>query len=234
MSTYLAWQPTLQPAGLRGQWGERWGAVLGAEKDALLGLAKDAVLARFLPTAPSDALSLLGADRQIGRESPDTESTYRARLAGAWESWAWVGTRYGIALGVGLLGEGYPAVIPYRELPWDSATDRWARIRILFTGFAGWTGEPFGGAWSWGSRLQQPIESETPATIRPVLRRVLRQWINARDRVFSVTIARGAAVWGLFLWGSDTWSVKPVSEWSAPLFGEDDTIWGAVAFGVFC
>lgn len=233
MSAYRDWQPTLQPAGLRGPWGERWGSVLGVEKDVLLGLAKEAVTARLVDLAPGDALGQLGADRQIGREAGDTATSYRARLAGAWESWSWVGTRYGISLGVGLLGAGYPAVIPYRELPWDSATDRWARLRVIFAGSAVWTGYAWG-SWSWGSRIVEGIETETPATIRPVLRRVLRQWINARDRVFAVTVARGGALWGLFVWGSGSWSTSTTDEWSAPIFGEADTIWGAVAFGVFC
>lgn len=233
MSTYFAWQPTLQPAGLRGQWGERWGAVLGAEKDILVGLAKDAVTARFLPTAPSDALSLLGDERQIGRQSGEAESSFRARLAGAWESWSWVGTRYGVSLAVGLLGWGYPAVISYRELPWDSAADRWARLRVIFTGAAAWTGSAWG-SWVWGSRLVEGIETVDPVVARVTLRRVLRQWINARDRVFAVTIARGGALWGRFVWGSGSWSTSTTTEWSAPIFGDPDTIWGAVAFGVFC
>jgi len=233
MSTYSIWQPTLQPTGLRGRWGAAWAESLGAAKDTLVTLAQDAVTVRSVRLGPSDALERAGSDRSIPRQAGEAVDAYRARLAAAWESWSWVGTDYGISLAVGLLGWGYPAVISYAELPWDTASDRWSRLRILFTGFALWGALPWS-SWSWGSRVVEGIEPVDPVTARVALRRTLRQWINARDRVFAVTVARGSAIWGRFVWGSGSWSTATTTEWGPPLFGEPDTIWGTVAFGVFC
>lgn len=101
MSTYRAWQPTLQPTALRGTWGEAWAVSLGTEKDALLALAKEAVRARLIDEAPSDALDLIGADRDLERGRSEADASWRDRIAGAWESWSWLGTRYGISDAVG-------------------------------------------------------------------------------------------------------------------------------------
>lgn len=233
MSTYAAWQPTLQPTALRGPWGERWATALGGEKDDALALAKEATKSRFVASAPSDVLNAAGADRDLERAPSEGDASWRSRIAGAWESWSWAGTRYGIGVAVSLLGYGHPAVLSWRALPWDTDATRWARLRVLYTGRASWTGNPWG-SWSWGSRMVQPIEAADASTARPQLRRVLRKWINARDRVYTVTVAAGHAVWGRFVWGDDVWATGTQTVWGPPAFGSTEARWGAFAWGVFC
>ena len=54
--------------------------------------------AAFIPTAEKVRLASMLADAGAWRE----------RIRGAWESWSWLGTRYGIGQAVGLLGYGTP------------------------------------------------------------------------------------------------------------------------------
>ena len=230
---FASYQRALMPAGLAGPYGIAWATGQGAAKDQLVTEAKDAVKARFLDLAPVDALPRIAADRVIEIVDGESSASWRARLVAAWESWSWLGTRYGIGLAVGLLGYGHPAVLSWRALPWDTRSDLWARLRVIYTGRASWTGTPWG-SWAWGSRLVEPIESADPTVARPRLRRVLRQWINARDRVYTVNVAAGHALWGRFVWGGGAYATGTQTIWGPPPWGSTEARWGAFVWGVFC
>lgn len=203
MSTYAAWQPTLQPTALRGPWGERWAAGLGAEKDAALVLAKAAVKARFVTLAPSDALSLIGADRDIERATIDTAATYRARLADAWGVWSWTGTHYGYALALSLTSAqiaGARFVPQYQwTTPPDGRTALWSRFWVVVWTGALAVGRFTVGPWATVGGDASPFDallvgsftvgdgltvgsSMTRAQLGEI-RRALAKWKNARDRV---------------------------------------------------
>lgn len=233
MSTFRDWQPTLQPTALRGTWGTAWAVSLGEHKDALVALSKEAVKARFLALAPSDALAAHGADRDMERGYEEGEASYRARLAGAWESWAWVGTRYGVGYAVGLLGYGVPAVYSWHALSWDANATRWARLLVAFTGAATWGSSTFG-ATTYGGRDVQGIETADAVTARRQLRRVLRKWINARDRVERVLVARGGARYGFATFGLEPYATLTTDEYGPPIYGAADAIFGTVPYGAFC
>lgn len=243
MSTYRAWQPTLQPTALRGTWGEAWAVSLGTEKDALLALAKEAVRARLIDEAPSDALDLIGADRDLERGRSEADASWRDRIAGAWESWSWLGTRYGISDAVGLLGYGYPAVYSYNELLWDTASSRWSRITVIFRGLAAWDGSVvWDGAATWDEyRAEDGAETASADTIRPQLRRVIRKWMNARDICDRVLVTFGSLLWDIdILWdGEDTWDTGDgFTEWAAIEWdsSEDYAVWDSltIAWDAFC
>lgn len=236
MSTYAQWQPTLHPTALRGPWGERWAAGLGAEKDDALALAKDAVKARFVGLAPSDSLDRVGADRGLDRALDDeTDASWRERIRGAWESWSWLGTRYGIGQAVGLLGYGYPSVYSHAQLPSDGNTARWARVTLIFRGLGAWDGSAtWNGDATWDAyRAADGAETADPDVIRPQLRRVVRQWINARDVCDRVLVTFGGLLWNIdILWdGDDVWDAGDGSiEWSAIEWdsSEDDAAWDSL------
>lgn len=230
-NTFEQYQRALMPAGMAGPYGLAWAAAQGATKDGLALDAKEAVKARFVDLAPPDALPRLGSDRGIARAPGEGADSWRDRIAGAWESWSWVGTRYGIGYAVGLLGLGTPALWSWRDLPWDADASRWARIRVAFTGRATWGAFAWGSAL-WGSRLVQPIESTSAATVRAMLTPILRQWINARDRVESVSIHRGNAIWGRFLWGAHPYASAASTVLGPPAWGA--ARWSGFAWGVFC
>ena len=243
VSTYRKWQPTLHPTAMRGTWGTAWAASLGAEKDALLALAKEATRTRFIESAPSDALDLIGADRDLERGRAEGDASWRDRIAGAWESWSWLGTRYGIGDAVGLLGYGYPAVYPHRELPSDSNATRWARVTLVFRGLAAWDGSvEWDSAATWDEyRAEDGAETADPDVIRPQLRRVVRKWLSARDVCDRVLLGFGGLLWDIdILWdGDDTWDTGDgATEWAAMEWdsAEDDAVWDSlvIAWDAFC
>ncbi len=230
--TYRVFQPSILPAPLRGPNGTAWSAGLGATKDTIVERAKDAVEAGLVVDAPADALPGLGRDARVDRAPGEAEDSWRDRIRGAWESWRWVGTRYGIGRAVFLLGYGWPAIWTQRELPRPELAASWARMTLVFTGRETWGAEAAWGAFDWAARLVQPIEGALTAETRTQLRYVLRTWINARDHVTSVVIAFGATLWGLGVWGEFTWGdgdAEP-EEWFAPAWGSDEATWGGDLF----
>lgn len=228
---------------LRGTWGQAWAGAHGALKDALVERARQAVLAGAITRTPADGLARLGADADLERVPSESGDAWRDRIAGAWESWSWAGTPYGITLSVGLLGYGYPSVWSYRQLPPDSNVTRWARVLVYFRGLPAWDA---GGIWDgegvWDdARDADAIEAFSADTVRPQLRRVLRQWVNARDVVDRVVIAFGSLLWDLdSLWdGEDLWdegdgeTVWQSPEWDS---AEEGALWDAplMAWDAFC
>jgi hypothetical protein len=89
---------TLAPGWLQDPAGRAFLESLGARKDALAALAKEAVKARFPTRCPADALGAIGTERGIDRGATESEAAYRARLRAAWEQWKWAGTPYGLLL----------------------------------------------------------------------------------------------------------------------------------------
>lgn len=241
--SFEEYQRALMPAGMAGPYGLAWATARGATKDALALEAKEAVKARLVDIAPPDALPRLGADRGIARAPGEGFDSWRARIAGAWESWSWLGTRYGIGYAVGLLGLGTPALWSWHDLPWDADASRWARVLVVFRGLPAWdAGAVWDGDDTWDStRSPDPAETADPATARPQLRQILRQWINARDIVETVLIAEGGLLWDLdALWdGDDAWDAGDgETVWSAPAWDTDETgaVWDAptMAWDAFC
>lgn len=236
--TLRQYQQDITP--IRGPFALAWAGAMGEQKDATVERARLAVLAGAITRTPDDGVARLGADAGIERVTGESLDSWRGRILGAWESWSWVGTRYGITLSVGLLGYGYPAVWGYRELPPDANVTRWARVIVVFRGFRSWdAGAVWDGEDTWDdNRTAEPIETADAATVRPQLRRVLRQWVNARDVVDRVVVAFGSLLWdvdarwdgadvwdagdGLTLWQSPEWdSSETGAVWDDPLYAWD-------------
>lgn len=233
MTTFADYVQGLYPTFLRGPWGRRWGAAEGGALDALLDAAKRAAKAGFVAIAPSAMLPLLAVDVSLDASPDESDNSLRARIRGAWEAWSWAGTRYGVSVAVGLLGYGTPVVISWHQMPWDSVSTRWSRALLVFTGRATFGASTFG-AVTYGGRDVQAIETADAAVARPQVRRVARKWINARDRIERVIIARGGARYGEAVFGVDVYATEAQTLWEAPIYGDPDTIYGDAAFGVFC
>ena len=217
VSTYAAWQPTLQPTALRGPWGERWAAGLGAEKDAALALAKEATKSRFLTLTPSDALSLIGADRDIERATIDTAATYRARLTAAWDVWSWAGTHYGYANALALtsaLIAGARFVPQYQwSSPPDGRTGLWSRFWVVVWTGALAVGRFTVGPWATVGADASPFDvllvgsftvgdgstvgSDMTRAQLGEIRNTLAKWKNTRDRVPALILADGGDIVGM-------------------------------------
>ena len=237
--SYRQFQIDITPSPLRGPNGQAWAGGLGTQKDTLVARGKQAVYIGGVADpqgrgreTPSDGLSRLGADAQIERFSGESDDSYRARIAGAWGTWALAGTRRGIAYSVGLLGYGTPAVWSQRELPRPGPSTAWARMTLVFGGFEAWDGESAWDLFDWDARLVQGIESHNTAEVRAQLRRILRTWINARDHVTSVIIGFGTSLWDLDLWDGFSWDdgdASPVTL-EAPDWDSDEAVWDALYF----
>lgn len=243
MTTFAEYLTAFYPTFLRGPWGKRWAATEGGALDVLAASAKLAAKAGFVALAPSTLLPLHAADVAIEAAPGEGADSLRARVRGAWESWSWAGTRYGIAHAVGLLGYGTPAVWAWREVRWDSDATRWARIAVVFRGLPAWDGDAlWDGDDVWDSaRSVDAIESADPDAARSQLRRVLRQWISARDVVEYVHVAEGSLLWDVdILWdGDDAWDAGDgETVWGAPEWDTDEpgAVWDSprVAWDVFC
>lgn len=230
---FFSWLLDRLPGPNRGPKGEAFVTVVARHLDDAVVRVRAAAKLDLPADAPDDALERIGQDRVIARVPGESLDAYRARLVGAWESWSWQGTGYGIAVAVGLLGYGTPLVITVRDyiIPgWPAR--QWAVLRLLFTGRASWGGARWG-AFAWGARLVQPIEALTDAEIRAQLVPVLRQWINSRDRVRDVIIASGAPLWGRVRWGAFTWGSPGPSRRLGPApWGT--ARWGRFTWGGFC
>ena len=196
-TTLAAYQADLTP--LQGRWGRAWALSVGASKDVTVERARQAVLAGAVSRAPADALPLLGADVALEQLPDETDASFRARIAGAWETWRWAGTRTAIETILVQLG-----VVAYRvstahdlgRLPW---AQWWAIVTLPHTPSLRTWGAPE--AWGdgiWGSNVDR-------ATVRRV-RRLLRQFSNARDRGWTVIRLSSPGVWGApGAWGTGTW-----------------------------
>lgn len=201
MSTFTLRQPGLYPTALRGPWGTAWGAAFGAEKDIIVTYAKLAVKSGFVLLAPEDALERHGRDVSLEQLPGETSTAYRTRIAGAWDTWPWAGTRAGLETVFTLLG-----LTVRLATAAELGRTPWAQWWAFATG-TGWTrrtwktGSEFWGSGVWGS-------TATRDDVRRI-RRFARQFSNARDRGWVVILQSSPGVWGA------------PSTWGAP------GVWGA-------
>lgn len=102
------YQPELAPPWLRTGAGEAWLTALGDAKDALEARVRAAVKARFVATAPPDALAVIAAERGIERGVAETLESWRERTRASWDIWPWAGTPTGVLRALSYAG--YPNV----------------------------------------------------------------------------------------------------------------------------
>lgn len=219
MSTYVEYFPTLLPGFLRGTWGTRWAQGIALELDLALGRVHDAVRARMLADAPTDAVDELLADRALDLVTETTEAR-RTRVAAAWTTWAWAGSAKAIQDALVLYGLHGVRVVPHTTWRIDGNAALWARFRVYVTGFAA-SGEVYSGAFYSGAYLGPGLSiapllsgafnsgqyvsgtTTTPATADAV-RVLLRKWKSARDRAHGVVFTWGGSISGAFFSGTVT------------------------------
>jgi hypothetical protein len=167
--------------------------VLGQMFDALAEAAKVAVKSRFPYVAPVDALRWIGAERVLERYPVDTDATYRARLAAAWELYELQGTAAGVVAALNAAGFDNVALYDVHAAPawyvgaWppSDTTANWSRFWVEINpgalDFAGlawrawrWGAAPTGTGLAWGPGHTWG-STATLDQIRFV-RRILRRW----------------------------------------------------------
>lgn len=218
--SYREYQRDLLPPPLRGDVGEVYAGDLGAAKDDVVTLAKDAVYLGHVsdPDAqgretPDDGLAKLGADADLEQGPVESPQDYRARILGAWDLWGWAGTPYGYSLAFERLKRpvrGAQFVPRYGWPDFDWLTLLWSRFwPIVYTGplaVGRFTVGPWatigGDASGWeilrvgdfdvgdGSTVGSTATVEELADMR----RALAKWKNARDRVPVLIISDGDVI----------------------------------------
>lgn len=94
----------LVPTFLTGPAAQAFEGALGDVKDFLAAKAKMAVQARMPLVAPSDALARLAIERGLLRGATETDAQLAARCQGAWQTWPFAGTAYGLLLALSQTG----------------------------------------------------------------------------------------------------------------------------------
>lgn len=181
---YEAWQPGDVPSWLQGPRGLAWFAAHGRAKDLMVQAARVAVKTGFVHDCPADALPHHGAARLLPRYPGDTDDTYRARLAAAWDLWEWAGTRHGLLLMLEAMGFPHAAIYNVRdatppgEVSWppDGDTANWSRFWVFLDATVdnpfGWVKRTWGSGWrygdgsTWGSTATRDQINLLRATIR--------------------------------------------------------------------
>lgn len=192
-TTLAAYQADLTP--LQGRWGRAWALSVGASKDVTVERARQAVLAGAVSRAPADALPLLGADVALPRIPLESDAEYRVRIAGAWETWRWAGTRTALEL-VATQFELTVRITTAHDLgrvPWA----QWFMFTDMAAPFVrrAWDTASTWGSGVWGSDASR----EGVRAIKAQLRR----FSNARDRGWFVTLQSTPGVWGApSTWGA--------------------------------
>ena len=195
MTLYRDYQPALHPTALAGPYGTSWGASQGTMKDRVITLAVDAVDAGLVLRCTADALPLLGADVALPRIPLESDAEYRVRIAGAWETWRWAGTRTALEL-VATQFELTVRITTAHDLgrvPWA----QW----FMFTDMAA----PFvRRAWDTGSTWGSGVwGSDASREGVRAIKAQLRRFSNARDRGWFVTLQSTPGVWGApSTWGA--------------------------------
>lgn len=186
----------------------------------LVARTKAAVKARFPLLAPSDGLEQIGVERKMPRGPGESSASYGTRLQGAWNTWPWAGTAFGVlsALSAG----GYPkaevriqksrryyldatgALVdetrPANEWWIDSLRTFWSRfVVLLYPPF------PFGGAVpADGSPEQQRIA------------RLVKQWKSSHSTCTDIFVIESGRTWGSYPNGA-TWGAQGRATWGDDL-----------------
>jgi Phage tail protein (Tail_P2_I) len=93
---FRRYQPRRAPAWLQDDNTRAWHQEFGGVKDKLLDRATEAIRTRVIALAAPDALSALAAERNLERYPLEPLETFRARIQGAWNTWEFAGTSFGL------------------------------------------------------------------------------------------------------------------------------------------
>ncbi len=101
---YDDFQVASAPAWLSGENGTLWNRVQGIVKDAIAAAARAAVMQRFADFATPSTLVALLEDRNLDPAWRENETSVRARVKAAWETWTLAGTPAGMGRALELAG----------------------------------------------------------------------------------------------------------------------------------
>lgn len=178
----------ISPPWLRKRRASELWDVLGLALDGFADTARDAVKARFVNLAPSDALGFIGADRLLERYATQSEDSWRAWIEAAWDLWTFAGTENSVERALAEAGftgasvhqaNGTPPPGWVGAWPPDSDTANWSRFWV-------WLAEPWPFPWQpvlWGDghKYGDGHTWGSTATKQEIdlVRRIVRKWAPA-------------------------------------------------------
>lgn len=198
--TYRQYALDAAPPWLLNQDGEAFLRAIGDVRDGLVQQLKAGVKARFPGEAAPDALTEIGADRQLPRGPADTDATYAARLQGAWDAWSWAGTPTGVLNA--LWDAGYTNVVLLTQRRSHTLDGSRALVTATLTPARGfglgptfwntflvWFPTPFIAAWSGGVPSTSSAEADS-------VRRLVNRWKPGIARVAGYVATVSGHFWG--------------------------------------
>jgi hypothetical protein len=201
-------------------YGLAWLAAMGASKDFLVDLAKQAVKCRMPGLSPLDALALLGQERGIFQAPGESSAAFAVRVINAWQAWQLAGGAWGILYQLALRGyttaylaypngqvwgpsAGVTATVP----PTISQGPVWNMSPI--DGQAGPVGgppDPFGRFWnrtllffypvpaSWTNIVNPPTSSTAPTAAEiSTISQILKRWGAGHSAKIGIAALVGTA-----------------------------------------
>jgi hypothetical protein len=216
---YSEWLPLIQPPWLQREWGGKLMKVIGQAADDERELVTEATKARMPGVGPSDALPVIGDERQIIRGASEADDDYAERLRTAWTAWELAGSHRGLLSQLRAIGYEDAYIVQRNALrthyddplvtevidydigsyfwTFDSRPERWYnQFGIVFP-----ADEP---DLTWDEMTG--IFSEDAVRVNTLA----RQWKPGKAMFFGTWILLTGPVWGNFipterLWNDDNW-----------------------------
>ena len=212
--TWKDYQLSRAPTWLRTPSGGTWVRATGETKDGYEEHLHDAIRARFVTETSASIVNLIGAERGLPRSPSDTDATYAARVHGAWRTWPWAGTPYGVLQALWDAGYGsHPVLVTKRgwsyrlnenrelvserNVSGDFALDQTGHWNVYGVVFP----LPLPAQWAGGVPTSSSLEARSVIA-------TLRKWAPAYARLARVVVITSGGIWGFPFsdtWGSGTW-----------------------------
>lgn len=214
MSKYSDYESKLAPPWLRGPGAKPVLEELGGEKDVQVDRARQSVLANFPDQGPTDALSLVGADRQLPQGLGESTADYRERLRTAWDApdgWSFAGSHgsllYALARAGFPTGLAAGAVVVQRTKRYSYLAGSAGSYVVTFGTHSGWTFDGTGPeVWNqFGILFGADVSGLTDGSASAQqLNALVRTWKPDKARFMGTWIVLSGSIWGWplsALWG---------------------------------
>lgn len=238
--SYRQHQPSIYP--FRDTAGQAWAAEFGGAKDGVASRTREATLAHFPSSAPTDALGRIGNDRGLPQGPAESTADYRLRLADAWDAWSGAGGPLAMLDQLAALGYDATTCDPvivqqngraYRRhssgaLITDDLGPNWA----ISGSPPWWTFDDNTALWTrfaivipslpywWTTPTNPPVSDPSLEEVNSI-RRVIAKWKPAKAACVGIVVVTSGNIYGWPLteqWGgATTWGSSSSLLWSAAI-----------------
>lgn len=199
------------PNWIVGEWGRKWFGVFASVADIAKNATKDAVKARFVKTAPDDAIPFIADDSLIERGRLESLGPFKLRLADRWDTHQLGGTANGVV--ASLAAVHVDPIYTYALGPHDGfngdGKPYWSRFWVVFDGAHGFTQETWGSGGTWDYGAVWGISNATPEDIQQ-LKRLIWFWKSGHSVPVELFILFSDEIWApTDRWADGNWTAAP-------------------------